>query len=616
MSLGRQAKVPFPESYNGFRLIRTHGRVFGIPPALDAEAVLQAGVLFSHPAVLSAPTLDELREQIDRFDGATAKPEVVGQCEGYSMVRVKGALYGVPHDAPPVDLHLPSERRRVGAIPADNPEELEAAIRAARAAAPVEFAGWLPIYEFAGNCGQHPQFTHTGEPPPGYRFTCSAPVPARRQSSWAALGDRLRQGVSRALNGISSLLRVPLAFFRPQPGVSLRARARVFAALVRLFVVLLVRGCRPRAVLRFLQSRHLQSQLLMGDHRGPVFLTSMPFTYGLNPWVIEIEDPTTLFFPLIQNGHTCNLAIAESPYLPIVKAMLEADHCKAILTHMRSTAEMLPNLFKSEVIQRKVVYAPLGVQLPTRWQRHDPQPDDEPIHLLFINSWCQVPENFYVRGGLDVLEAFAILRERYPQLRLTMRTNLPALANHYHRLMDEGWVRVINRFLPAEEMARLHAESHVFLLPAARVHIVSLLQAMSYGLAVVASDGWGMEEYLTHERNGLVVKGRYGKASWADYEAGVLRENYEHMYTPDPQVVAGIVEAVSRLVEDRNLRRRLGRAARQDVQSTYTVAQWNRAIKAALDKAHPVDRKPLSEGTDEAGCGAGKAESMAMSSRR
>ena len=251
--------------------------------------------------------------------------------------------------------------------------------------------------------------------------------------------------------------------------------------------------------------------------------------------------PTTLFYPHVQNGHTCGMSLAESPYFPIVKALLEADHCKAILTHMRSTAELVPALFQSEAIRKKVIYAPLGVRLPDRWQRHDPQAADEPIHLLFINSWCQVPENFYVRGGLDVLEAFAILRERYPQLRLTMRTALPTFSEHYMRIIESGWVRVINRFMSDEEMAALHAESHVFLLPAARVHIVSLLQAMSYGLAVVGSDGWGMEEYLEDERNGLVVRGRHGKASWADPQAGMLRENYEVMYTPDPEVVAGIV---------------------------------------------------------------------------
>jgi glycosyltransferase involved in cell wall biosynthesis len=170
-------------------------------------------------------------------------------------------------------------------------------------------------------------------------------------------------------------------------------------------------------------------------------------------------------------------------------------------------------------------------------------------------------------------------------LRLTLRSGLPALDSHYHRIMEAGWVRVINRFLSAEEMDALMAESHIFLLPAARVHIVSLLQAMSYGLAVVASDGWGIEEYVTHEHNGLIVRGRYGKVSWADEQAGMLREDYEPMCTSDPELVEGLVEAVSRLVEDQQLRRRLGQTARADVESKHSLAQWNQGLKAALDQA-------------------------------
>ncbi len=584
MPSGRREKAFFPEEYGSFRLVRTHGRIFGLPRAVDPEGALDIGSVIRHPAVLSAATLPELQARIDTFDEKSVRPEVVGGGQGYDVVRLGAALYGVPRTARPGDLHLAEERRRVGAIPLNSPADLEEAVRQVRARTPVEFAGWLPIYEASGNCGKHPQFLHTSEPPPGYRFTCSSP-PRRRPSLWARAGTKMLKAVGGALAGLAALGRVLVAFVRPRRDIGLRARLRIFAALVRLLARLLARGCRPWPVLRFLQSRHLQSQLLLGEQRGPVFLTSMPYTFGQQPWVIEIEDPTTLFFPMIQNGHTYHLDIAASPYLPIVRALLEDDSCKAILTHMQSTARMVGALFDSQTIRRKIIHAPLGASLPARWQTHERQADDEPIHLLFINSWHQMPGNFYVRGGLDVLEAFATLRERYPQLRLTLRTALPPLDDHYHRILESGWVRIINRVLPAEEMAELHASSHIFLLPAARVHIVSLLQAMAHGLAVVTSDGWGMEEYVTHERNALVVKGRYGKVSWADEQAGLLREDYGPMYTADPEVVEGIVEAVSRLVEDRLLRRRLGRTARQDVGAHFNLNRWNQGVKQALDLA-------------------------------
>ena len=586
MHLGRREREHFPAEYNGFRLIRTHGRVWGIPSQIDPQRVLEAGQLFTHPAVLCTPTLPEMRAAIDAFDPAALTPVPVGTHGGYDLLRFRGQLMAVRSGCGPVDLDLADERQRVGAITGRSREELEAAIDKAATLAPVEFAGWMPIYTVSGNCGAHPQFTHTGSPPPGYRFARTGPrVEYPGPTFWQRRVAPLLAKAGRAWRTAWGLGRLPFAFFRPEKGVTVGDRVRVFVALVKLVVMLLRKGCKLLAVARFVQSRHLRSQLLTGRRRDLVFLTSMPYTYGQNPWVIEVEDPTTLFYPLIQNGQTSDLAVEASPYVPVVRALLEADACKAVLTHMRSTADLLGTLFQSDIVRRKVVYAPLGVKVPARWQRHAPRPNDEPIDLLFINSWCQVPSNFYLRGGLDVLEAFGILKGRYPQLRLTMRTALPPLADDFKRIMEQGWVRVVDRFVTAEEMADLHATSHIYLLPAARVHIVSLLQAMSYGLAVVGSDGWGLREYLDHERNGLVVPGRYGVASWADEGAGVLRENYEEMYTPNPEVVAGIVEAVSRLVEDPELRARLGRTARADVESKYNLTNWNAALKTAFDRA-------------------------------
>ena len=613
MHLGRRDRVHFPASYRGFRLIRTHGRVWGLPPEIDPVRVLADDQLFTHPGVLSTPTLDEMRAAIDAFDHAALRPELVATLDGYDLVRFRGELLAVRSGCGPADLDLPDERQRVGAITGRTREEIEAKVAAAKAAAPVEFAGWLPIYTVSGNCGKHPQFTHTGSPPPGYRFARTGPrLDPPRPTFWQRRVSPLLAKAGRAWRTFWGIARLPWAFVRPERGVTLATRWWVFVALVKLVVLLLRRGCKPLAVVKFVQSRHLRSQLLMGDRRELVFLTSMPYTFGQNPWVIEVEDPTTLFYPLIQNGQTSDLSAADCPYVPIVRALLEADHCKAVLTHMRSTADLLGTLFQSDVIRRKVVYSPLGVKVPARYQRHgnpepgtrNPEPKTDPaaprsafrapgsalptIDLLFINSWCQVPSNFYLRGGLEVIEAFGVLKDRYPQLRLTMRTALPPLSDHYKRIMEAGWVRVVDRFVSAEEMADLHAGSHIYLLPAARVHIVSLLQAMSYGLAVVGSDGWGIREYLDHERNGLVVPGRYGVASWADEEAGLLRENYEEMYTPNPEVVAGLVEAVSRLVEDPELRARLGRAARTDVESKYNLATWNAALKTAFDRARGV----------------------------
>jgi glycosyltransferase involved in cell wall biosynthesis len=580
--LGARPRTPLPEDYQGYQFLRSHGRIFAIPRSMDPEEACWRGLLTTHPAILSAATQEELQARIDAGEGRAHEAALIGQHEGYKLFRHRGRVYAIPEAAGALDLNLEETRRRAGVFAGKTAEEVRAQIRASLNTIPVEFAGWLPVFENWGNCGRHPQFGHTTAPPSGFRFTCSAPPP-RPLSRWRRAVSRVALKLGYAARKAGKSLRPLVGIFRGGVRVGLGTRLRMLGTICGLYFKLRRKGARLIPLLGFLRTRHYQSQLLLAKHPGLVFLTSMPYTYGQNPWVIEIEDITTLFYPFHQNGHTCGLHLRASPYFPIVKAFLEAEHCRCILTHMQSTARMIPTLFGSEAIRAKVHYAPLGVKVPERCQRHD---DSDLIHLVFINSWCQVPENFFVRGGLDVLEAFDILHERYPQLRLTMRTNLPPLDPHYHRIIERNWVRVIHRFVDAAEMHDLLADSHVFLLPAARIHVVSLLQAMSYGLAVVASDGWGIEEYVKHEHNGLIVKGRYGKVSWADEQEGMLREDYAPMWTPDPEVVAGIVEAVSRLVEDRELRRRLGRASRRDVETTYNLEQWNRGLKEMLDKAH------------------------------
>lgn len=432
---------------------------------------------------------------------------------------------------------------------------------------PVEFLGWLPAFERFGNCGAHPQFAHTAAPPPGYRFTRSeTPTYEPRVSRFG-----------RALGGAVQSLSVLFGTARRQGFVRTLTTLWLFAK----FVASLIRSSgRLMPALKFAHSRHFQSQVLAPRDKL-AFLTSVPYTYGQQPWVIEIEDPTTLFHPYILNGQTDNVNVRSSPHFAHVKALLEAPTCRGIVTHMRSTAELLPVLFGSEVVARKVTYAPLGVALPDDYQSHD---HGGPVNLLFTNSWHQMPNSFFVRGGLDVLEAFDVLRHRYPQLRLTVRSALPPLPERYQRMLLDGWVRVIDRFLPAELMTELQREAHIFLLPAARIHIVSVLQAMAHGQAVVVSDGWGMEEYVEHGRNGLIVPGR-AKIAWADRATGMLREDYGPMHTSDKKVVDGLIESISLLVEQRAVRKRLGHAARTDVETRFTLDNWNAALKGAFDAA-------------------------------
>ena len=99
-------------------------------------------------------------------------------------------------------------------------------------------------------------------------------------------------------------------------------------------------------------------------------------------------------------------------------------------------------------------------------------------------------------------------------LTFNLRSKMPENLDHrYRRIIERCNVQVIDQFLSGEEIEALLSSADIYVLPSARLHVVSILQAMAYGLAIVVSDGWGIEEYVNDGRNGLIVRGRYGTYS-------------------------------------------------------------------------------------------------------
>lgn len=389
-----------------------------------------------------------------------------------------------------------------------------------------------------GHVGTHPQFRHLANPPRGFTFL-------NRYGWWPR----------RVLGVIGCwlwLLRRGLA-----------------------------RGVPLGEVLYFLRKRGPFMQFWVPPQARLAFVPSVPYILGQLPWVIEIEDTTTLFSPHVKNTETRDRGVKDHPVFPLVEELLADDSCRAILCHVRSTADSLGTLFDDPRVAAKAMHVPLGVS--TRGVPPRPRPDPEaPCRILFTNSWHQGDEAFYVRGGLDVLAAFERLVLTHPRCTLTLRTRLPAdLPTEALRVVALPQVRVLDRSLSDDEMEALRTDHDVYVLPSARLHVVSVLEAMAYGMAVVTSDGWGMEEYVDHDQTGLVVKGRGARTSWID-ERGQLREDYQVMRAVDPAYVRGLTEALVRLAADPEDRYTLGRAAAATVRERFHLQGWNQGLGEAL----------------------------------
>lgn len=168
------------------------------------------------------------------------------------------------------------------------------------------------------------------------------------------------------------------------------------------------------------------------------------------------------------------------------------------------------------------------------------QPRAQQPTLLFLGHL--LPD----KGVYDLVKAFARVSQQVPAARLVLGgvgevDAVSALANQLgvrERLEVPGWLG------PQEKNAALAAGT-LFLLPSYHEGMpMALLEAMSWGLPVIATPVGGIPQIVTHEVNGLLVA---------------------------PGDVAALAAAITRLLHDRGLRERLGNAARDTIESRFSL---------------------------------------------
>jgi glycosyltransferase involved in cell wall biosynthesis len=159
--------------------------------------------------------------------------------------------------------------------------------------------------------------------------------------------------------------------------------------------------------------------------------------------------------------------------------------------------------------------------------------------LLFAGTWRKN------KGIQDLVPAFAALAAQHPDLTLTvLGAGVPddAIIGAFPE-PARGRVRCRHTKTEAETVAEFAAHD-VFVLPSLFEGTpLTLMEAMASGLPIVTTATCGMRDVIRDGENGLLI---------------LLRS---------PTAIA---DAVGRLIADRPLRERLGRAARDDATRRYT----------------------------------------------
>ncbi len=346
----------------------------------------------------------------------------------------------------------------------------------------------------------------------------------------------------------------------------------------------------------FVVSRGLQTQAMMLAPCDLHFLHTAPLTHGRTPWILHIEEMITLFAPFVWHGISANVEIRKVPAYHFVKRMLESPACRGVFSHLTHSRDFLPVLFESETLSKKVHHVPLGVEFSSAAtkkinERQGGRGGLPGTTFLCTNAWSQHESSFVLRGGSDVIRAFLGLVQKYPDVRLIMLTSLP--VSHYGEDFRK-FVRQIPNLMLIEqrasddELVELLMTADVFLVPSVGLHALSILRSMYCGLPTVVSDAPGNEEFIEHDRTGIVVPGRRGKTAWYD-DTGFLHQTFEPVFSKELGDFSGsLFQAMERLHLEPERRRRIGAAAREHVRRHHRIEEWRGGFQRLLESVRPT----------------------------
>lgn len=331
---------------------------------------------------------------------------------------------------------------------------------------------------------------------------------------------------------------------------------------------------------------------------------TVPFGIDGRPWAFHLEQLNMLHTPML--GFPLTVVRGDEAWVRLLGELFAAPACLGIVTHIRRTAALMRRLFPQPEIQAKITHIRLGIDVP-------PRPPGRPLAagsvtapaagfitapaagsvtapaahrrrqtLLFTNSLGA--DNFFIRGGADVLGLATKLSRRRDDVRVLIRAAPPdmpsaAALSRWRRLPNVTWMA---ERLSEADIEELYRQSDIFLLPSGVLHAVSIVRALRVGMAVAATDVFGVNEFIRHGINGMIVPGR-GASVHPPSPGALFSEDCRALLPPSPLPADGcfhrrFLATVERLLDDSALTARLRRNAARGAARVHDGRRWAREL--------------------------------------
>ena len=294
------------------------------------------------------------------------------------------------------------------------------------------------------------------------------------------------------------------------------------------------------------------------------------------PWIVMIEHIGDLC-PIIYDTRHLRF------YRRFIEKVLDSKCCKKILPYLETEKVTLFKGLDCGSFKDKIEVVNLA--LPHKNFKKDY--DKEIVSLLFLGTAhrSNISRSFEERGGIELLQAFKILNEKYDNLQLVIRAPVPShIHNRYSQILAEKNVKIFGQTLSREKWEYIMKNADILLFPGYITPALTILDAMSYGLPVIATNWRGNCEMVKDGETGLLIRPPFGLNP--DLPLPYEQKKILFARGPDMRLVKMLAERTSMLIEDEKLRRRMGIAGRREIETgKFSVKRRNEKLKKIFDEA-------------------------------
>lgn len=290
------------------------------------------------------------------------------------------------------------------------------------------------------------------------------------------------------------------------------------------------------------------------------------------PWVLEVEYCSALAGVRLEHFLR---------FRRIIERRLASDDCRGVVCWSEAGRDSVLNDMRSEPFAHKVQVIRYGI--PAR--QFTKQYRDDRVKVLFVGSGAS--SGRFEDRAIGLFEAYEQLQQRYDHVEFVVRSDVPEEIKA--RYAGAKNLRILDKPIPRADLEQEYLSADIFLVPSYNTLPLTILDAMSYELPVVTVDGWANGEYVQDGVTGMVsqrsrwVPRRIGSTS----QPNIIIPNFRDLLRkPDPEALADFVTRLARLVDDADLRRQMGRAARAEVETgRFSLARANQNLAAFFEQA-------------------------------